>query len=311
MHFTLTIVQKRLPSRRASYALELALGFIVSVVFCLLVGSLLGSSVSLPPFLLGRIAIMFTVIVYIIDLVRYSPRSESGSGKEINRFQYFTLGPYQRFFAVANSKNMFSPLAKIVIVLIFISIPLSLYIIERLESQAFLGNSEVVVTEMSDSFSDLKDCKKLDDCPKEFEDLANVIRSYAIPSGAKGYAMIVSKDNGIYKAIASEGRDELFRIHPRLKPIGSKEDPPLSSSIFKPLFNRDFSQLISTFKSDGNSSIEIASIDTFGRSSRLKHLPRFFRSLHPVSVNGKRMVVYITSGQDFLLTPLQKRFSRQ
>jgi len=249
---------------------------------------------------------MFTVIVYIIDLVRYSPRSESGSGKEINRFQYFTLGPYQRFFAVANSKNMFSPLAKLVIVLIFISIPLSLYIIERLESQAFLGNSEVVVTEMSDSFSDLKDCKKLDDCPKEFEDLANVIRSYAMPSGANGYVMIVSKDNGIYKVIASEGKDWLLR-RSSPSPVGLKEDTPLSSSTFEPLFNRDFSQLTSTFKSDGNSSIEIASIDTYmrGRSYRL------FRSLHPVSVSGKRMVVYITSGQDFLLTPLQKRLVRQ
>ena len=300
-------MQKRLPSRRASYAFNLAVGFIVSVVFCLVVGSLLGSSVSLPPFLLGRIAIIFTVIVYIIDLIRFRPSREPGSGKEINSFQYFTLGPYQRFFAFANSKNMFSPLAKLVIVLFLISIPLSLYIIERLESQAFLGNSEVVVAEMSDTFSHLKGCKKLDDCPKEFEDLANVIRSYAIPSGVRGYAMIVSKDNGIYKAITSEGKNRLFRNPPTVKPIGSKEgtDFPLLSSTFKPIFNRDFSQLISAFKSDGNSSIEIASIDTFGRSSRL------FRSLHPVSVNGKTMVVYITSGQDFLLSPLQKRLARQ
>ena len=83
------------------------------------------------------------------------------------------------------------------------------------------------------------------------------------------------------KAMTSEGKDKLFRIPPQLKPIGSKEDPLLSSSIF----NRDFSWLISAFKYGGNSSIEVASIDSFGCSSRL------FRSLHPVSINGKTMVV--------------------
>ncbi len=131
-------------------------------------------------------------LLYIINLIRVRSSREPSSVNEINRLQYFTLSPYQRFFAFANSKNIFLPLAKLVIVLFLIRNPLSLYIIERLESQAFLGNLEVANAEMFGTFLDLKGCKKLDDSPKEFGDLANAIRSYVIPSGVKGYAMIVS-----------------------------------------------------------------------------------------------------------------------
>ena len=299
--------QKRLPSRRASYAFDLTLGFIISSLFCLIIGSFLGQILQLPYGLLTRFVFSFTAIVYVIDLIKFAPKSKPVSRKKINPFSYFTIGPYRRFFKLTGGSKLFSSLwAKSIIVLAVITIPLSLYIIEQLESKSFLYNSKLVLAEMPESFSGLNNCRELDECPNKFRDVADVIRSYALTPGAKGYVMIISKDNGKYNSIASKGKDSVFlAAKSRARGIGVEEDP-VSTATFEPLFNRDFSQLVSAFKSEAESTVAIASIRKYGRDSY-----RLFRSLHPVSINGKRMVVYIASSQDFLMTPMQKYFLQQ
>ena len=283
------------------------LGFIISSLFALVIGSFLGQFLFLQYGLALRIAFAFTAVVYIVDLIKFIPSSKPETNDKINPFSFYTIGPYRRFFKLVATDKLFSGAwIKLIIFLGAISIPLSAYVIEQLEAKSFLNNSQIVVAEMSDSFSDLADCKKLEECPKDFRDIVDVIRSYALPPSAKGYVMVVSKDDGIYRTIASEGKDRLFLAAKRaVRQAGTIEDP-VSVTTFEPLFNQDFSQLMSAFKSKDQGAVTTISISTYRRNTS-----RLFRSMHPIDINGRRMVIYITSSQDFLLSPMQKNFLQQ
>ena len=90
--------QKRLPSRRASYAFDLTLGFIISSLFALVIGSFLGQFLFLQYGLALRIAFAFTAVVCIVDLIKFIPSSKPEANDKINPFSYYTIGPYRRFF---------------------------------------------------------------------------------------------------------------------------------------------------------------------------------------------------------------------
>lgn len=294
---------KILPKNKKQYAVDLVIGFFLAIFVALVASSILSVFLSLPVAIVNKAVILFTLVAFVVDLIRFKPSKENANEEEINKFFYFTFGPYGRL--LYGIGKPWQPWMKAGAVLLIACVPVLMFTIDKLDSQAFLRNSNTAVAELAGSFSGLEECHTLSKCPEEYEKIAKVVRSYAIPRGAEGFVMVISKDNGIYRAISTEGA-QIFSSRgyaPQPIPAANKNDKQaVIIRNFEPLFNQDFSQVISAFQT-GRNSVEIARINTYKRSDS-----RLFRSLHKVNIKEHSIMIYIASDQGFLFTPRQEFF---
>lgn len=288
---------RRFPKTKLQYGIDLAIGFILSVIGLIFLSSI-GEILSLPFIFTFRITFLIAASAFTVDLIRFKPGQDNDKNESASKLIYFTLGPYIRFFSM--TKKSWQPWIFSAIALLIVGIPVLLLVLERFESQAFLKNSDSVVAEVSDLASDLKDCQTLEKCPEKYFQFAKVIKSYSIPQISEGFVTIVSKDNGIYKTIRTPGFPRAFSRRPALNNQEVvKEQIPIDN--FEPLFNRDFTQVVETFRPDSISRVEITGVKNYRSNTS-----RVFRSLHRIDINGHPLVIYIASDQGFLFNPREQ-----
>lgn len=295
-----------LPTTKRQYAVDLSIGFFIATCAALVAGGVTSTFLSLPAAMINQILVLLTAVAFVADLIRFKPGMAVDDKVEINKFFYFTFGPYHRLFN--GVKKTWHPWIRAGLVVLIACVAGLTVAFEKLDSQAFLKNSNTVVSEIAESLSALDGCQTLGKCPQEYDKTAKIVRSYAIPRGADGFVMIISKDNGVYRAIVTEGAQVFSSRRYALPPLSSANGDDKQAVVihdFEPLFNQDFGQVVSTFRTGGN-SVEIARINTYERNDS-----RLYRSLHRVDVGGRPVIIYIASNQGFLFTPRQEFFLQQ
>jgi hypothetical protein len=288
---------KPIPETRLGYFFDSLVGFTITAIACSItvtyVAALLGLNAA------QALPTIFAIILFIygVDNIMFSLGFKSNSESLVNKFSYFILGPYLRFAQIF-SKGQIK--AKIVLIAggsIACTIISGFFVLDGFKGQAFLSSSDFVVAQSSPAFMELKQCSSLSQCPQDYKDVAQLIRTYAIPANSNGFVQIVSYEKGVFKAILSDGNEYFNR---RVSPPNRAAE----AETFRPIFNKDFEQVVAMFNSNKKSSVEL--VVDFSRSGWANHgNGRFWRSLHRISANGNKFVVYIISNEDFLLTPRQ------
>ena len=290
---------KRLPRTRKGYLFNSLIGFCLSCLLWIVLIQVFAGVLGFNQEQVIRFALGLSSVVYIIDNINFQPPQTEAPDTHISSFAYFVTGPYTR---VARSfKNgqwaYVIALFSLLVVLVLVGI---MGLLDHMKARAFLKNSDFVVKQSEPALQVMKQCKALEDCPQDFENLAKIIHSYAIPETSYGFVRIISYDDAAYKAISSSS-DARFTMRARpLPPPGSKNEIDIET--FRPMVNKDFEQLVNTFQEPHQSSVELARIASSSWSG-----DRFMRSLHYVNNNGRPLVVYIASNEDYSLTPAQQK----
>jgi len=290
---------KRLPRTRKGYLFNSLIGFFFLCLLWVISIQVFAGVLGFNPEQVIHFVLGLSLVVYIIDNINFQPPQIDAPDTHISNFSYFVTGTYTRVarsFKNGQRKYVIA-LFSLLVVLVLVGI---MGLPDHLKAIAFLKNSDIVVKQSEPVLQVMKQCKALEDCPQDFEKLAKIIHSYAIPEPSYGFVRIISYDDATYKAISSSS-DARFTMRAQpLPPPGSKKE--IEIEIFRPMFNKDFEQLVNTFQEPHQSSIELARLASSSWSS-----DSFMRSLHYVKNNGHPLVVYIVSNVDYSWTPAQQK----